>query len=86
MTINRRTHSRIASLAASMIHNPYLAPEASSAGSYLEGAKPRYARLQVKPSQWLGFTLLQCNENCNAHQRNFQRSHGARSLTLPIEP
>ncbi|MBD2214000.1 hypothetical protein H6G27_29650 [Nostoc linckia FACHB-104] len=50
MQINRRTHKRIASLAGSIIHNPYLTPdERSHAGSYLEGAKPRYARLQVKP-------------------------------------
>lgn len=57
--MNTQTHPRIASIAGSQIHNPYLTPEASSAGSYLEGAKPHYAQqLELKPigfgSYWEG--------------------------------
>jgi hypothetical protein len=72
MKINIRTHARIASIAGSQIHNPYLAPEASNAGSYLEGRKPRYAQIQICLSQlaW-PYLKLQCNENCNGHQRKF---------------
>ncbi|PHJ56376.1 hypothetical protein VF14_35085 [Nostoc linckia z18] len=47
--MNKQTHPRIASIVASTIRNPYLTPEASIAGSYLEGAKRRYAQLKVKP-------------------------------------
>ena len=53
MQINCKTHSRIASLAGSQIHNPYYTPdERSNDASYLEGAKPRYARLWVG-ANWL---------------------------------
>jgi hypothetical protein len=51
--MNNQTNARIASLVGSMIHNPYYTPDEKSIfGSYLEGAKPRYAQLKVKPI-WL---------------------------------
>ncbi|WP_292762268.1 hypothetical protein [Nostoc sp. NOS(2021)] len=55
---------------ASQIHNPYLTPEASSAGSYLESAKPHYAQQpEIEPigfgSYWEGrkprYSTLQVN-------------------------
>lgn len=51
MKIRQRTHPRIASLSGQLIHNQYLnAKERSNAGSYLEGAKVRYAWLTTQVS------------------------------------
>ncbi|MBW4458388.1 MAG: hypothetical protein KME55_40580 [Nostoc indistinguendum CM1-VF10] len=51
---------RIASIAGSMIHNPFYTPdERSGFASYLEGAKPRYARLYISQANWLYSVAVQ---------------------------